>query len=97
MDKFVQSHASCGEGEGGVVDRRFRFCPPMIEKYSPADLFVECRKCGTFFARCCQHEHTGKACHHFRLIFTDGACAGNGKDGAAAGGPLFFFHEMGEL
>ncbi|KAI4141441.1 MAG: hypothetical protein L6R39_005329 [Caloplaca ligustica] len=27
----------------------------------------------------------GRLCHHFRLIFTDGACRSNGRDGATAG------------
>ncbi|KAI4527153.1 ribonuclease H-like protein [Schizophyllum commune Loenen D] len=73
------------ERREGIQGRKMLFCEYMSTTYSPEDFIQVCDNCLQYSARCCQHEHTGKACHHFRLIFTDGACAGNGKDGAAAG------------
>ncbi len=63
-----------------IEQRKFTFCPTLTTH--PLDrLIVECSFCGRFFAACCQHD----CCHHFRLVFTDGACSNNGKVYAKAG------------
>ncbi|TRM68751.1 ribonuclease H-like domain-containing protein [Schizophyllum amplum] len=68
----------------GIQDRKLLFCEYLSTNYTLAELIQVCDGCLQYSARCCQHD-TGSACHHFRLIFTDGACAGNGIVGAKAG------------
>ncbi|EMD41107.1 hypothetical protein CERSUDRAFT_91866 [Gelatoporia subvermispora B] len=72
----------------GVVGRRFQFCP-WIEGWAEGqdDFMITCPRCSEFAARCCQHYkyESEKSCHHYRIVFTDGACLSNGKSHATAG------------
>ncbi|EJD54059.1 ribonuclease H-like protein [Auricularia subglabra TFB-10046 SS5] len=49
-----------------------------------SELIRSCSYCGRFFARCCQHIHveSERICHHFPVVYTDGACRNNGRRGA---------------
>ena len=75
-----------------IEQRKFFFCPTLTT-YPLDHLIAECFVCSRFFAACCQDASFGgdwaepgvKCCHHFRLVFTDGACSNNGKDYAKAG------------
>ncbi|KAL1741183.1 ribonuclease H-like domain-containing protein [Schizophyllum fasciatum] len=69
----------------GLWQRRMIFCETLETHFTPAELVQVCGVCGQYSARCCAHSYTGRACHHFRLVFTDGACVGNGQEGAVAG------------
>lgn len=66
-------------------------CPIIVKKYYPDSLIRSCPVCNRFFARCCHHDKNevdgvydrpAKTCHHFRIIYTDGACLNNGIRGA---------------
>ncbi|KZW04442.1 ribonuclease H-like protein [Exidia glandulosa HHB12029] len=78
--------------EQGISDRRWYFCKSIAEHYAPHDELIRvCPACKRFFARCCQHNSTENEdgdlverespCHHFRVIYTDGACTNNGAAG----------------
>ncbi|KAI5892371.1 ribonuclease H-like protein [Schizophyllum commune H4-8] len=69
----------------GVVGRKMIFCEALTTHYALEDLIQVCEGCLQYSARCCTHNHEDRACHHYRLIFTDGACSGNGWEGSAAG------------
>ena len=66
-----------------VVDRRLVFCEFLATNYSTPEMIMECKWCKEFTVRCCQHRD--ESCHHWRLIFTDGASSNNGSEGAVAG------------
>ncbi|KAL8915909.1 MAG: hypothetical protein Q9172_006570 [Xanthocarpia lactea] len=62
--------------------------------FSTDELIRTCEICGCFCLYCCGcqkyfkndgRNKSGTVCHHFRLIFTDGACRHNGRFGATAG------------
>ncbi|KAL1683416.1 ribonuclease H-like domain-containing protein [Schizophyllum commune] len=69
----------------GVVGRKLVFCEALSTHYALEELIQVCEGCLQYSARCCAHNYEDRACHHYRLIFTDGACSGNGRDGSAAG------------
>ncbi|KAL1699812.1 ribonuclease H-like domain-containing protein [Schizophyllum commune] len=79
----------------GVVGRKMIFCGALLTYYSLEDIIQVCEGCLQYSARCCAHKYEDRACHHYRLIFTDGACSGNGWGESAAAppspsvGPLF--------
>ncbi|CAL8578857.1 hypothetical protein XPA_004628 [Xanthoria parietina] len=81
------------EGQEGVIRRRFVLCD-SLQQIPPDGLIRTCGNCCQFFVLCCScrhkygiggHEDDVTVCHHFRLIFTDGACRNNGQPGATAG------------
>lgn len=81
------------EGQEGVIRRRFVLCD-SFQQIPPDGLIRTCGNCCQFFVLCCScrhkygiggHEDDVTVCHHFRLIFTDGACRNNGQPGATAG------------
>ncbi|KAK6356441.1 hypothetical protein TWF718_000800 [Orbilia javanica] len=63
-------------------NRRFVNCP-SVTALDYGDQIPVCDCCNQFTAMCCLHY--GKACHHHRVFFADGACLNNGKEGARAG------------
>lgn len=81
------------QGEG-VRNRRLYLCPETTSR-PVQDLIRECPRCGGFVFYCCacnnqslydlRNEPTPISCHHFRIIFTDGACKNNGKLTAKSG------------
>jgi ribonuclease HI len=71
--------------EQGITDRRMAFCPGLLGKYDTGRLITSCRDCGRFVARCCPDDGSIPICHHYRLVFTDGSCIGNGELNAQAG------------
>ena len=84
---------SLSESEG-VIDRKLTFCPLLSS--SPTDELIRtCDNCDCFFVYCChcnmkygnggRNANNSLICHHFRLVFTDGACRMNGQAGATAG------------
>ena len=75
-----------------ISGRKYILCDHLKSKYETQELIMSCPDCSYFFARCCstnKHQQT-RPCHHFRLIFTDGACKDNGKAGATAGMGIAF-------
>ena len=74
----------------GIVGRKMVFCP-RLQSFDVEELIETCEHCNEFFLHCCscwmenRRRTTTKVCHHFRLIFTDGACRQNGKSNAWAG------------
>jgi ribonuclease HI len=68
----------------GVIGRRMVFCE-RLQTYNTADLIVVCIYCRLFHVLCCPDSESDPICHHFRLVFTDGSCLFNGKEGATAG------------
>lgn len=75
-------------GEEGVIGRKLVFCP-RLQTFSTEELIQTCPECQAFCLFCCscfqRRELLEKPCHHYRLVFTDGACRLNGQQGATAG------------
>ncbi|EMD41108.1 hypothetical protein CERSUDRAFT_103428 [Gelatoporia subvermispora B] len=91
--EYLDAEGQLGEG---VFGRRFQFCPTLKRQaQKPSDLILTCPRCLDYAARCCHHVNfeSEQACHHYRLVFTDGACLSNGQSGATAGIGI----AMGEL
>ena len=67
-----------------IIARRFVFCPSLLANYPLlSDRIKTCPGCHAFSAVCCNH--SPQFCHHYALVFTDGACLSNGRSGATAG------------
>lgn len=80
---------SAGEDSNeGVIGRKLLFCP-RLQSFETDELIKSCPDCDCFFLYCCHcsmtYYETGNPCHHFRLVFTDGACRLNGQQDATAG------------
>lgn len=75
-----------------VSDRKYILCDHLKSTYETKELITSCPDCSFFFARCCStNKHRqARICHHFRLVFTDGACKDNGRAGATAGMGIAF-------
>jgi len=79
-------------GHPNIEQRKFTFCPNLAD-YDLEHLITQCPACTRFFAACCLHQTFGgdlalpnkQPCHHFQLVFIDGACSNNGRDDAKAG------------
>ncbi|KAL9611780.1 MAG: hypothetical protein Q9167_003591 [Letrouitia subvulpina] len=78
------------EQEQGLVGRHLILCP-RLSTFDIDDLIVTCPVCDDFVLYCCacsrtkRDDYGGRPCHHFRLVFTDGACVDNGQPGASSG------------
>ncbi|KAI0348462.1 ribonuclease H-like protein [Trametopsis cervina] len=76
-----------GPGEG-IINRKLLFCA-ALSKLPVEDLITHCDRCRRWYVLCCPDARdwfdNGRACHHYALVFTDGACQGNGSPGARAG------------
>jgi ribonuclease HI len=80
--------------ENIIHDRKVILCPKTAD-WSVPELFRACPECNDFFLYCCacnqeplhfpQDRRPAKFCHHFHIVFTDGACTNNGRPGAKAG------------
>jgi ribonuclease HI len=82
--------------DGGQIihNRKLKLCS-TTEDWSVPDLLEECPLCNNFLLYCCgctsrklrlpQKDQPDTPCHHFRIVFTDGACMNNGRPGAKAG------------
>ena len=78
----------------GIYDRRLILCPTTAG-WSVPELLRECPVCNDFLLYCCacnnelrdlpESRRPTNPCHHFRIIFTDGACINNGRPEAKAG------------
>lgn len=82
-----------GKGEG-VINRRMQFCSSVQEWAStPDQLVAECDHCDQYFAYCCPcaSKHYNdltedvEPCHHFPIVYVDGACSHNGYGDAVSG------------
>ena len=71
-----------------VFERKLVLCPRLGEM-SYDELIIECPDCGEFVLYCCscsnRYRRLSKPCHHFPIVFTDGACLENGRPDARAG------------
>lgn len=81
------------EGGEGVIERKLVLCQ-RLQTFETSELIRTCERCSGFFLYCCPCHNrygndgrgdNGRPCHHFRLIFVDGACSHNGQSGATAG------------
>ena len=80
--------------EGIIYNRKLILCPTTAD-WSVPELLRECPLCGDFLLYCCgcneklldlpRSRPPANPCHHFRIIFTDGACINNGRPEAKAG------------
>ena len=80
--------------ENIISDRKLTLCA-STEDWSVQELLRECPGCKGFLLYCCacnkrymsrpRSRRPAKPCHHFRIVFTDGACMGNGSPAAKAG------------
>ena len=84
------------EGGEGIIGRKLVFCP-RLQTLEPDELIMTCPNCQCFFVFCCscstKYFDEGKPCHHFRLVFSDGACRLNGQVGATAGIGILYGEE----
>jgi ribonuclease HI len=72
------------QGEG-VFNRRMVFCETMLSTYNADELYIICDDCDRFFCICCPDFSNDTPCHHYPLVFTDGACSRNGQGDAMSG------------
>ena len=66
----------------------------ITSKFKPKQLVVTCSFCGRFYSRCCFHMKT--ICHHYRIVYTDGACSNNGRSSAMAAIGIVFGMRNGD-
>ncbi|CAF9905796.1 hypothetical protein IMSHALPRED_003979 [Imshaugia aleurites] len=91
---------STSHGEEGVIDRKVIFCD-RLQAFETHELIKTCPECHDFFLYCChcsmesRVNNEPRPCHHFRLVFTDGACRLNGQVGATAGIGIAYGEETG--
>lgn len=76
------------DGSEGVIGRKMVFCP-KLQAFDVDELIQSCDDCNDFVLYCCScsqsRPNLKKPCHHFRLVFTDGACIQNGHRAATSG------------
>ena len=77
--------------ENIIHDRKLILCP-KTKDWSVPELLQECPECRDFLLYCCAcnnelpwDRRPSEPCHHFYIVFTDGACTNNGRPGAKAG------------
>ena len=72
----------------GIIGRKMVFCD-RLQTFEIDELIKTCPVCRCFVLYCCHCSRIrgegGPLCHHFRLVFSDGACRSNGQIGATAG------------
>ncbi|RYN60372.1 hypothetical protein AA0117_g13074 [Alternaria alternata] len=83
-----------GDRENIIHNRKFTLCDATTD-WPISELLKECPKCNNFLLYCCscnnksldlpRNRRSTEPCHHFRIIFTDGACTDNGRPAAKAG------------
>jgi ribonuclease HI len=70
----------------GILNRRMIFCDRLLSTHETDKLYRTCNDCDLFFCVCCQHyEDKPGPCHHYPIVFTDGACSKNGFGDAVSG------------
>ncbi|KAL8283426.1 hypothetical protein RQP46_005836 [Phenoliferia psychrophenolica] len=81
-----QKAVSWEGGEGVQRDRRFAWCS-LLGRRPTEELVTTCPKCGIYLLVCCEHlaRQSPKPCHHYQILYFDGACSNNGESGATAG------------
>jgi ribonuclease HI len=77
--------AKMSEGGEGVSNRRMGFCKTLLSKFNTDELYVTCNRCYRFHCVCCSDFSNDILCHHYPVVFTDGACSANGSRGATSG------------
>jgi ribonuclease HI len=80
--------------EGIIRNRKVVLCPTSRDR-PVSEILQKCPECKDFLLRCCacnnqmlrlpRSRRSVKHCHHFRIIYTDGACPNNGRSTAKAG------------
>ena len=73
------------EGPEGIFDRRMTFCPHLLSTFDTDELYKTCDHCDMFLCICCPDYERKTLCHHYPVVFIDGACRGNGYDSAVSG------------
>lgn len=74
--------------EEGILNRRMVFCETMLSNHTTDELYTTCSNCARFLCICCSCRRdysSDTPCHHYPLVFTDGACSGNGLGRAVSG------------
>ncbi|KIY64024.1 ribonuclease H-like protein [Cylindrobasidium torrendii FP15055 ss-10] len=75
-----------------TIPRLFYVCPSI--DHEPIErLQTTCNKCRRYAITCCQHKNFSNSlfpCHHYKVVYTDGACTNNGQPGSisAIGGTM---------
>lgn len=84
------------EGGEGIIGRKMVFCR-RLQTFEKDELIMTCPNCHCFFLYCCscsiKYYEEPRPCHHFRLVFSDGACRLNGQVGATAGIGILYGEE----
>ena len=81
----------------GIIGRKMVFCD-RLQTFETDELIKTCPDCRCFVLYCCHcnaRGEEGPLCHHFRLVFSDGACRFNGQIGATAGIGILYGEETG--
>ena len=90
------SITSNDDGREGIIGRKMVFCD-RLQTFETDELIKTCPDCRCFVLYCCHCSQTrgeeGPPCHHFRLVFSDGACRLNGQIGATAGIGILYGEE----
>ena len=94
MDSTMNRGCSKEKARQSVKEKIPVFCA-TLDAMPTADLIWKCRGCDeSVLYYCSSHTQNGPppdaTCHHFRLMFTEGACRNSGKGDATAG--LEFWH-----
>jgi ribonuclease HI len=90
--------------ENIIHKRKLTLCDATTG-WSVPKLLQECPECNDFLLYCCscnnelldlpRNHRPTKPCHHFRIIFTDGACTNNGRPGAKSGVGVAYGNDEG--
>lgn len=84
------------EGGEGIIGRKMVFCP-RPQTFETDELIMTCPDCHGLLLYCCTcsiyRSEEPRPCHHFRLVFSDGACSLNSQVGATAGIGILYGEE----
>lgn len=76
----------------GIQNRSMTICENLVSILDTGNLYRACEDCEQFFCVCCAHTTVKDdltlefdACHHYPVVFVDGACSRNGRRGAVSG------------
>jgi len=83
--EFDLSTHSTTMSEEGIYRRRMIFCPALLNNFDTNELWIICDGCERFLCVCCTDYNSPTTCHHYSLVFTDGACSRNGYGDAVSG------------
>jgi ribonuclease HI len=84
---------SDNQADNRIKNRKVVRCPKTLH-WSVPMLVEECSECHVFFMYCCPCAQSKgpneRICHHYPIVFTDGACTNNGRPNAKSGVGIAF-------